>query len=81
MKIQKYADSIAFVCLGSWKYNNANVVRLWDKMNSTDKKIFNFNVKNLDWKEYFIFYTRGIRVYLLKESMDSLGASIARYRR
>jgi fatty acyl-CoA reductase len=80
-KVQKFSESVEFTTLQSSKYNNKNVMKLWDRINSTDKKLFDFNVKNFDWKEFFIPYTRGLRVYVLKEPMSNLGESITRYKR
>ena len=50
-------------------------------MNSVDKEIFCVNVQNLDWDEYFYQYVRGLRLYLLKDPMNTLEASRKKFRK
>lgn len=50
-------------------------------MNSTDRQIFCLNTEYLDWKEYFYYHIRGVRMYLLKDPMDTVELGIAKYKK
>ena len=41
-------------------------------MNETDNKIFNIDVRGLDWKKYVEHYCLGTKKYLLKEDMSKM---------
>ncbi|XP_031776892.1 fatty acyl-CoA reductase wat-like [Nasonia vitripennis] len=79
-KIHKFSGVIAYFCTKQWKFNNDNVLRLWKRTSLTDQKKFDFNVKNLDWNDYFLYHIRGIRVYLLKDPMSTVEQGRAKYK-
>ncbi|KAF3424512.1 hypothetical protein E2986_09267 [Frieseomelitta varia] len=80
-KVHKFTGVIHYFSTGEWNFKNDNVIKLWNKMNSVDKEIFCVNVQNLDWDEYFYQYVRGLRLYILKDPMDTLQASQKRIRK
>ncbi|KOX72974.1 hypothetical protein WN51_01342 [Melipona quadrifasciata] len=81
VKIEKFSDVICYFSSSEWNFKNDNVIKLWNKMNSVDQEIFCVNVQNMDWNEYFYQHIRGIRVYLLKDPMDTLQASQKKFRK
>ena len=80
-KIQKFSNVIQYFSTHEWNFCDDNVQKLWQGLNSTDKGIFKFNIKNLDWNEYCYGNVRGIRMYLLKESPDTIEAARRRYQK
>ena len=50
-------------------------------MNSVDQEMYCVNIQNLDWDEYFFRHTRGLRMYLLKDPMDTIPAGQKKYRK
>ncbi|XP_054002362.1 fatty acyl-CoA reductase wat-like [Hylaeus anthracinus] len=80
-KIHKFSKVISYFSSQEWYFRNDNVMKLWQKLNSVDRKIFNFNVTNLDWEEYCYRHIRGIRIYMFKESPDSLQEGVYKFRR
>lgn len=64
-----------------WIFSNKNVRGLWDKLNNSDKTLFPFDIKQLDWKEYLETYHRGIITFLLKEGPEKLPAAKIRLRK
>lgn len=54
-------------------------MKLWNKMNSRDQEIFNFNMKNLDWDEYFFVHVRGLRMYLLNDPLDTVDEARSKF--
>ncbi|XP_034234650.1 fatty acyl-CoA reductase wat-like [Thrips palmi] len=80
-KIHKFSTVISYFCCQDWQFRNDNVHKLWDKMNSMDRKVFDFNMKRLTWEQYFRTYMRGLRVYILGDPLDTLEESKVRYRK
>lgn len=48
------------------------MLELHETLSSEDKKLFNLDIKELSWEEYFITLTQGVRVYLSKEPLTNL---------
>jgi fatty acyl-CoA reductase len=80
-KINKFCDVISYFSTRDWKFTNKNVQELWQKLDEDDRKLFDFNLDELDWDKYFYTYVRGIRLYLLKDDVSTLPQAIARYKR
>lgn len=45
---------------------------LWERVSPVDRVLFDFNVKSVEWKEYFFYHIRGLRIFLLNDPMDTL---------
>ncbi|XP_018578174.1 putative fatty acyl-CoA reductase CG5065 [Anoplophora glabripennis] len=43
-------------------------------MSDEDKKIFYCDVKDFDWEESLEYYTLGLRIYLMKDPLETLPA-------
>ena len=80
-KSDKYYEVIAYFSIRSWKFTNGNVKALWAALPEKDKQSFNFDMKSLDWDKFFYTYIRGLRVYLLKDEMDTLPQATIRWKR
>jgi fatty acyl-CoA reductase len=80
-KINKFCDVISYFSTRDWKFTNKNVQELWQKLDEDDRKLFDFNIDELDWDKYFYTYVRGIRLYLLKDDLSTIPRAIARYTR
>lgn len=61
-----------------WKFESGRVTALVDKLTQKDQDIFYSDLRKLDWDNYFINYTKGIRMYLVKDPLDTLPAARAR---
>ncbi|XP_076655259.1 fatty acyl-CoA reductase wat-like isoform X2 [Halictus rubicundus] len=80
-KINKFMNAMEYFNLREWNFRNENVQKLWSKLNSADRKLFNFNVENLDWENYFQYHWRGLRVYLLNDPLDNVEQALVRYKK
>ncbi|XP_040152587.1 putative fatty acyl-CoA reductase CG8306 [Anopheles arabiensis] len=58
-----------------WKYHNPATQQLAQSLPEKDKQLFNFNVAQLQWPEYFVQLTQGVRRYLNNEHPKSLDAA------
>lgn len=78
-KINKFSDVIAYFTLRQWDFKNGNIQSLWKRMKKQDKELFEFNMANFNWDMYFYTYTRGARVYLLKDPLDTIPQGAVKY--
>lgn len=72
---------IAYFATRDWSFKNDNVQNLWKQLKPRDKELFEFSMKNFDWDQYFHTYTRGCRVYLLKDPLDTIPEGKIKYRK
>ncbi|XP_062856189.1 fatty acyl-CoA reductase 1 isoform X1 [Trichomycterus rosablanca] len=59
----------------SWEWNTDNVAMLMNQMGAEDKKMFNFDVRQLHWAEYMENYCMGMKQYVLNEELSGLPAA------
>ncbi|XP_076277731.1 fatty acyl-CoA reductase wat [Lasioglossum baleicum] len=80
-KIGKFSTVIHYFSTLEWDFRNENVRKMWWKLNAVDRKLFNFNVENINWELYLYYNIRGIRVYLLNDPLEqqSLAKGRAKY--
>lgn len=55
-----------------WKFYNTSTLELHDTLSAEDKRLFTLDVRGLNWEEYFVDLTQGVRQYLSKESPKNL---------
>lgn len=58
-----------------WKFHNNNTMKLIESMAAADKIKYNIDIRTLDWDEYFVSLTMGVRRYLNKEPNKTLEAA------
>ncbi|VEN48883.1 unnamed protein product [Callosobruchus maculatus] len=71
-RIHKMCAILQYFGTRSWTFSNKNMTNVWQKMSEDDRLLFNFNIKDVHWMNFYHDYTRGIRKYLLKESEDDV---------
>ncbi|XP_075898696.1 fatty acyl-CoA reductase 1 isoform X3 [Nelusetta ayraudi] len=59
----------------SWVWNTDNITMLMSQMSPEDKKVFNFDVRQLHWAEYMESYCMGTKKYVLNEELSGLPAA------
>lgn len=65
----------SFFTLKKWQFASNNFVSLLDKLSAEDRRIFNFDVRKIDWPSYLSDYCLGIRRYIFKEKDDTIPAA------
>ncbi|XP_075732399.1 fatty acyl-CoA reductase 1-like isoform X1 [Rhipicephalus microplus] len=65
----------------SWLFRTNNVLGLINDLNTTDKQLFNIDVRKLEWCLYWDQYVQGIRKFLLKSHGSELADSRKQFRR
>jgi fatty acyl-CoA reductase len=71
-RLHKAMDLISYFAIRRWSFEQDNVLELWDQMRNEDKKMFNFNMEDTDWVKYNRDSILGLRMYLLKETLDTI---------
>ncbi|XP_061678517.1 fatty acyl-CoA reductase 1 isoform X2 [Syngnathoides biaculeatus] len=59
----------------SWVWSTDNLTMLMAHMSPEDKKVFNFDVRQLNWAEYMENYCMGTKKYVLNEELSGLPAA------
>lgn len=72
-RIQKAVETLEFFTSTQWEFTNDNSFKMISEMNEIDNKIFNVDVRELNWKNYIEQYCLGTKKYLLKEDMSKMG--------
>ncbi|XP_067204602.1 fatty acyl-CoA reductase wat-like [Linepithema humile] len=80
-KIHTSLDVMDYFCQQEWTFTNDRVRAMIAKFTSNDRKNFDCDIKNINWKVYFKRYARGVRVYLIKDPLDTLPQARAKWRR
>lgn len=78
-KISKFSEVLAYFATREWRFSNDNTQKLFKELCVADKLIFDFDISQLDWSDYFYNYIRGVRVYLLKDPIDTVPAAIKKH--
>jgi len=71
-KIHKFSDVISYFSLKSWTFNDNNTRCLIKKLSKLDQTLFRFDLSKLSWNEYFKKHVIGIRMYIVKDPMETL---------
>lgn len=72
---------ISYFATRTWVFTNENVQKLWSELNQEDQDLFLFDMRQLEWNEFFKNYMKGIRIYLVKDPMTTLPAALKRWDR
>lgn len=68
-KMYKMESALSYFTLNQWQFDNQNTAALFDSLSKEDKKIFNFDIKEIDWTEFIIIWCIGLRRYILKDGL------------
>ncbi|XP_049767124.1 fatty acyl-CoA reductase wat-like [Schistocerca cancellata] len=80
-KVHKFTGVLERFSTNEWEFEEDNVITLLQRLGTVDRKLFPFDVKDLDWECLLSISTRGLRVYLANDSFDTLDAARVKYRR
>ncbi|XP_052863077.1 putative fatty acyl-CoA reductase CG5065 [Anopheles cruzii] len=81
-RFQRAADTGEYFAMHEWTFRNDNLRRLGARVGQdADGAEFRTDVSGLDWPAYIEAYMLGIRRYVLKDELDSLGQARAKLHR
>lgn len=71
-RILKTVSVLEYFATQSWEWSTSNTEMLLAELGPEDQQVFNFDVRKVDWVEYFENYVLGVKQYLLKEDMSRI---------
>nr|CAD7431151.1 unnamed protein product [Timema monikensis] len=80
-KLQRAVSCLEFFTTHEWRFTNDNMTRLMARLHPRDRKIFNFDIADLDWKVYWEQYVLGTRKFILKEDPSTFPAARSHLRK
>ncbi|XP_066991212.2 fatty acyl-CoA reductase wat [Anabrus simplex] len=80
-KVHRFSDVIAYFSLRDWDFTNKNLHALWDRLSDEDRSLYDFDMRTLNWDEFFYGYLRGVRVHLMKDDLSTVPQAKIRWRR
>lgn len=82
-KLCRVIIMMSYFGLRDWNFQNDNIDRLSTEIQriSNEENELEFDMKTIDWKEYFLFYLPGIKKYFFKENYSLLQQTRRHYQR
>lgn len=74
-KLHQNANMLEYFFTREWKFHSKNVKELLDAIPMKDKENFNFDISQLEWKDYLEQQFLGVRRYILKEDDSTIPAA------
>jgi len=74
-------DVLNYFSTQEWKFTNNRLNTLLTKLTFKDREYFYFDVRDIDWNVYFETYILGIRLYLIKDPLDTLHQARIKWQR
>ncbi|KAJ2943420.1 hypothetical protein O0L34_g12229 [Tuta absoluta] len=75
-KAYKLFNVFSFFTTNEWKFSDKNLWTLRESMSPADKQIYNFDVKQINWKEFMLVWAIGLRKYILKDGLKDTDYAI-----
>ncbi|KAG8281556.1 hypothetical protein J6590_056118 [Homalodisca vitripennis] len=79
--VQKQCEALTVHTVTSQRYQDNNTQALWRTLSIADRTTFDFSVSQLDWDEYLYTLARGVRLYCLGDSLDSIPRAVKRMKK
>ncbi|XP_053687064.1 fatty acyl-CoA reductase wat-like [Sabethes cyaneus] len=80
-KVHKFSEVLSFFTNNEWDFRNDHYHTVIGHMTEDDHRYFPCDVKKIDWTEFLVNNLKGIRLYIMKESWDTLEDAKKKYRR
>ncbi|XP_048862742.1 fatty acyl-CoA reductase 1-like isoform X1 [Brienomyrus brachyistius] len=74
-RLHKAIGLLEYFSSQDWEWNSDNVSMLMAQLTPEDRKMFNFDVRQLNWPEYIENYCIGTKKYVLNEDMSDIPAA------
>lgn len=74
-------DVLNYFSTNEWMFTNEQFHGVMAKLSNDDRDHFYCDVRDINWDNYFEEYIRGIRIYLIKDPLDTLPQARVRWQR
>ncbi|KAI5640419.1 male sterility protein domain-containing protein [Phthorimaea operculella] len=68
-KAYKLFNLFSFFTTHHWAFVDSNLRALREDLSEADKQIYNFDVKDIDWREFMLVWGIGLRKYIIKDEL------------
>ena len=69
-RLEKHLDAYYFFTSNNWSWTYVNPESLTEEMDEEDLKLFDFDVRRINWHKYTEDFCLGVKKYVLKEDMS-----------
>ncbi|XP_043486970.1 fatty acyl-CoA reductase wat-like [Polistes fuscatus] len=80
-RLHKMLDMIGYFSLNEWKFTNDRWIEVKKKLSIEDRELFFCDMKDFVWDNYFKTFLLGIRLYILKDPIETLPQARKKWRR
>lgn len=80
-KLHKSSSLVDYFVENDWTFVRDNIKNAWTELSESDKKIFPFEMSQIDWPQQFQRSVTGIRRYLAKEDIKTIPKGLKLKRR
>ncbi|XP_055948259.1 fatty acyl-CoA reductase 1-like [Argiope bruennichi] len=80
-RMERASGFLEYFTTCEWKFKCNNLIELRDMQNSVDRKVFDFDIRQVAWTPYLESYVKGVRKFLLQEDDSTLPAARRRLAR
>ncbi|XP_015180790.1 PREDICTED: fatty acyl-CoA reductase 1-like isoform X2 [Polistes dominula] len=80
-KIHKFMDILSHFSTIEWNFTNDKLRALHNKLSIEDRDLFFCDMKELVWDNFFQTYLLGIRIYVLKDPIETIPQARIRWQR
>lgn len=74
-------NMLNFFTITKLDFANKRWVKLLSELTAEDRELFFCNIKDLDWDTYFYSYILGIRMYIIKDPIETLPQARTKWRK
>ncbi|XP_076862675.1 fatty acyl-CoA reductase 1 isoform X1 [Brachyhypopomus gauderio] len=74
-RLHKAIGLLEYFSSQDWEWNSDNMNMLMNQLSAEDRRMFNFDVRQLNWPEYIENYCIGTKKYVLNEDMSDIPAA------
>ncbi|KAI4499647.1 hypothetical protein M0802_005217 [Mischocyttarus mexicanus] len=72
IRLNLWMDGISYFSLKEWQFTNKRWIEVMKDLTAEDRKLFYCDMKDVDWDIYFRNYLLGVRLYVLKDPIETL---------
>jgi len=71
-KAHRAISCLDFFTTHQWRFVSDNPIRLLEHLSDSDRRTFDFDVRNINWNTYIETYILGARRFILKDDLSTL---------
>ena len=69
-RAEQLSDLFKHFTMNEWVYLTSHIEEMENYLTNEERKLFNLNPKDLQWKKYLLYFAWGLRFFILKEQCD-----------